>query len=261
MPDRTIRSRFSASSSTYDRHSNIQDRVADRVMEMIGGDPCHDRILELGCGTGRLTKKLRSRFADSKVTAVDLSDAMVRQARINLQDCEDIDWIVADVCDFTAERLFPMVVSSSALHWISPIDRALDVIDRSVEPSGPIVLAIMLHDTLGELHDARLRIAPHKPPQSRLPTMPEVLDASQRLGWRTLYQSESLLRVNYDSSRDLLAAIHQQGLTGGSVSRSHTPLTRGELSSLMKDYELNYRNDSGMVVASYQVGFLHCCKS
>ena len=91
--------------------------------------------------------------------------------------------------------------------------------------------------------------------------MPEVLNRSQRLGWQTLHQSQEVLKVRYPSARELLVAIHQQGLTGGSVSRSHTPLTRGELASLVKDYDLSYRDDSGMVTASYHVGFLHCRKA
>ena len=136
MPDRTIRSRFSASSSTYDRHSNIQDQVADRVMDLISGDVSFDRVLELGCGTGRLTKKVRSRFPDANITAVDLSQAMINQAKINLDDGDPIDWVVADVCDYTADRLFPMIVSSSALHWVSPINRALQAIDQAIASRG-----------------------------------------------------------------------------------------------------------------------------
>lgn len=260
MPDKTIHSRFSASSSTYDRHSNIQDQVAGRVMELISDQPHVDRILELGCGTGRLTQKVRSRFVGASITAVDLSDAMVGQAKINLDECNSIDWVVSDVCDYVADRRFPLILSSSSLHWVTPIDRALHAIDRLIEPGGHIVLAIMLHDTLGELHDARLRVAPHKPPQSRLPSLSDVVESSRRLGWQARHQSQKVFTVRHASARELLVAIHQQGLTGGSVSRSHLPLNRGELASLIKDYDSSYQDDSGSVIASFQVGFLQAVK-
>lgn len=280
LPDRSIRSRFTASSSTYDRHAKIQDRVAGRVMDLIDDRPNDDlidgdrvgvarvdvarvnvaRVLELGCGTGRLTKKLCKRFPATTITAVDLSEAMIDQAKTCLDAGLDVDWIVSDVCDFATDQLFPLVVSSSSLHWVTPIDRALQVIDRSVESGGRIVLAIMLHDTLGELHDARLRVAPHKPPQSRLPMMDDLISASHRLGWETLHQSQSVFQVQHASARELLVAIHQQGLTGGSVSRSQYPLTRSEISSLIEDYDSHYQDELGQVVANYQVGFLHCRK-
>lgn len=256
IQDRSIGSRFTASSSTYDRHANIQDQVAVRVMDLIEGTPDFERILELGCGTGRLTQKICERFCAADITAVDLSEAMIDQAKIRFDVGVDVDWVASDICDYVTDEMFPLIVSSSSLHWVTPIDRAFEVIDRSIEPGGQIVLAIMLRDTLGELHDARLRVAPHKPPQSRLPKMDDVLNAGHRLGWETLHQSQSVFTVQYASARDLLVAIHQQGLTGGSVSRSHLPLTRGEIASLIKDYDSHYQDDRGQIVASYQVGFL-----
>ncbi|WP_235033330.1 methyltransferase domain-containing protein [Rubripirellula obstinata] len=260
IQDQSIGSRFTASSSTYDRHANIQDQVAVRLMELIDSGPDVDRILELGCGTGRLTQKICERFSAADITAVDLSEAMIGQAKIRFDAGINVDWVASDICDYVTDQMFPLIVSSSSLHWVTPIDRAFEVIDQSIEPGGQIVLAIMLRDTLGELHDARLRVAPHKPPQSRLPMMDDVLNAGHRLGWETLHQSQSVFTVQYASARDLLVAIHQQGLTGGSVSRSHLPLTRGEIASLIKDYDSRYQNDSGKVIASYQVGFLRCRK-
>lgn len=258
MQDRTIRSRFSAASSTYDRHSHVQEQVADRVIELMKKLRPVDRVLELGCGTGRLTQKVCSRFENASITAVDLSQTMIDQAKINLGGCDRVEWVASDVCDYQTESPFPLVVSSSSLHWVTPIDLAFESIDRAVQPGGQIVVAIMLRETLGELHDARMRVAPHKPPQSRLPTLADVTDAASRMGWQTKHESQSVFTVRHASARDLLTAIHQQGLTGGSVSHSHTPLTRGELTALVKDYETHYRDADDAVIASYQVGFLHC---
>ncbi|MCM2374254.1 methyltransferase domain-containing protein [Aporhodopirellula aestuarii] len=258
MQDRTIHARFTASSSTYDRHSHVQEQVANKLIEITAPLSDVDRILELGCGTGRLTQKVCLRYPNAAITAVDLSGAMIDQGKTNLGGNERIEWIVSDVCDYQTSEPFPLIVSSSALHWVTPIDLAFDAIDRAARPGSQIVLAMMLHDTLGELHDARLRVTPHKPPRSRLPTLADISDVSSRLGWLTHHRSQRVFTVRHASARELLAAIHQQGLTGGTVSQSHTPLNRGELASLIKDYDSSYRDSDDQVVASYQVGFLHC---
>src|SRR3954462_15370598 len=49
-----------------------------------GNDPKQMRVLEIGCGTGRITRALAKFFGE--VYAVDISGEMVRQARLALRD-------------------------------------------------------------------------------------------------------------------------------------------------------------------------------
>ena len=49
-----------------------------------GRDPKQMRVLEIGCGTGRITRALAKFFGE--VYAVDISGEMVRQARLALRD-------------------------------------------------------------------------------------------------------------------------------------------------------------------------------
>src|SRR5579883_3160299 len=49
-----------------------------------GKDPKQMRVLEIGCGTGRITRALARFFGE--VYAVDISEEMVRQARLALRD-------------------------------------------------------------------------------------------------------------------------------------------------------------------------------
>jgi len=49
-----------------------------------GKDPRHMRVLEIGCGTGRITRALAKQFGE--VYGVDISGEMVRQARLALRD-------------------------------------------------------------------------------------------------------------------------------------------------------------------------------
>lgn len=63
-----------------------------RLPEQVSGD-----VLEIACGTGIVTRKLRARLAPSqRLVATDLSPAMLDYARASLADCSGIEWREAD---------------------------------------------------------------------------------------------------------------------------------------------------------------------
>jgi ubiquinone/menaquinone biosynthesis C-methylase UbiE len=75
-------------------------------------------VLEIGCGTGQLTRSLTGRgFA---VTAVDLSPAMVARARADVDDAA-IEFVACAFEDYSAsDAAFDLVVSATACHWVDP---------------------------------------------------------------------------------------------------------------------------------------------
>ncbi|TWU62737.1 methyltransferase domain-containing protein [Crateriforma conspicua] len=256
--------RFSSAATTYDRHADVQERVAADLMRWVGRTPLGqesspDRILEIGCGTGRLTVRLAGRFATSQLTAIDLSAAMVNVARQKLPPDHSAALIPSDLRDFDAPP-FDLVTSASAIHWILPIDNAFAAADRLTIPGGRVVMAWMIEGTLGELHNARLRMVPEKPPQSALPAWPQCLDAIERTGWTIHRADQRTYPTRHRSAMHLLRAIHDQGLTGGPFSRAQTPLSRGELAAVMRDYQQRHGHDDDTVSASYVVGFVDATK-
>ena len=74
-----VRRAFSGATNTYDEHAVLQREVADRLLQHIEFakiDP--RRILDIGCGTGYFTRLITRRFKKADVTALDLSEGMVR---------------------------------------------------------------------------------------------------------------------------------------------------------------------------------------
>lgn len=64
---------------------NVQQEVLTDLGNVCQGkDPKRMRVLEIGCGTGRITRALARQFGE--VWAVDISAEMVRQARLALRD-------------------------------------------------------------------------------------------------------------------------------------------------------------------------------
>ncbi len=64
-----------------------------------GKDPRSMRILEIGCGVGRVTRALAELFGD--VYAVDVSGEMIERARINLHNCPNVHLYQNNGCDLS----------------------------------------------------------------------------------------------------------------------------------------------------------------
>ncbi len=72
--------------------------------------------IDLGCGTGTLSKVVQEAFPGAKITCVDISGNMLEIARHKLGG--EVRCIEADLNDFDFPRQYDLVVSSLALHHL-----------------------------------------------------------------------------------------------------------------------------------------------
>ena len=104
-----------------------------------------DRVLEVGCGTGTVTRQLLARGAD--VTAIDQSPEMIEQARQRVGEgfTGQVAWLeqTAAEIDGLADAAYDAVVLSLCLSDMSTSERAyvLRECARVVRPGGRIVVA------------------------------------------------------------------------------------------------------------------------
>jgi malonyl-CoA O-methyltransferase len=245
-----IEKRFSAAAETYDRHARPQLALAQAVISMLP-EMYPEQILELGSGTGQLTRLLAERFPDVIIDAVDVAEKMVRHSQARFKRFPQINWIIGDAQTFRSEAPYPLIASSSALHWVADLPAACRNIFRCLEPGGIFALGIMLQGTLQELHALRAEIAPGKTPVFTLPSYEEAQACLKEAGFLLKRSKHSTEEILYDDAAAFLEAIHEQGVTGGRVSAGKAPLSRGELSRFVADYQENYAVDGG-VYATYE---------
>ena len=91
-----------------------------------------ERILDLGCGDGALTKKLVE--LGCQVIGVDASPAMVAAAQ-----ARGVDAHVMDGQSLPFGREFDAVFSHAALHWMQPSDAVMAGVWRALKPGGRFV--------------------------------------------------------------------------------------------------------------------------
>jgi malonyl-CoA O-methyltransferase len=201
-----------------------------------------------------LTALIRQRYAGLWIDAVDVSAQMLAQARARMGFDKRIRWLVTDLRHIPAKRSYPLIVSSSVLHWVDPLEEGLAQLANLLKPGGWLVFSLMIRGTLGELRESRLRVAPHKTPLGNLPTLRQVRQGLRYAGLEIDDERKEIRHVTYPSAAAFLRYIHDLGLTGGAVSAARVPLTRKELKNLTDDYQANFASDAG-VKASYHIAY------
>lgn len=110
---------FDEIASEYDRHRPAYpDELVDRACQ-VAGLGSGDRVLEVGCGTGQLTRSLAARGLH--VTALEPGTSLIALARQNLEGAGAVEFVNAQFEDALLPReQYRAVFSASAFHWVDP---------------------------------------------------------------------------------------------------------------------------------------------
>ncbi|HEV3046575.1 MAG TPA: class I SAM-dependent methyltransferase [Solirubrobacteraceae bacterium] len=119
---------------SYDRTSAVQQGWAADVVGRLSGIAPDARVLDVGCGTGRVTETLVSLVPDGEVLAIDASAEMVELARARLGEGARV-WCT-DVLDLELEEPVDAIVSTATLHWVRDHERLWPVLARALRPGG-----------------------------------------------------------------------------------------------------------------------------
>jgi len=115
-------------------------------------DVAAQTVIDLGCGTGRLTERLRARWPDAHVAGLDSSPTMLEQAR---SDFPAIDWIETDIATWQPDALLDIIMSNAALHWLPDHAALFPRLFDCLAPGG--VLAVQMPRNFGEASHVLVR--------------------------------------------------------------------------------------------------------
>ncbi len=107
------------------------------------------KLLEIGCSTGFLTRKLRERYPQAEIWAVDLSRRAIRRAR--RRRLPRVHFQVADFLEQLPERAFPLVVGMNVLQLL-PRTRALMRLRDLLAPGGTALVTLTTETPLTRWH-------------------------------------------------------------------------------------------------------------
>ena len=163
----------------YDSKHAFVSEYGLELVEMLAPRP-GERIVDLGCGTGRLAGEISK--AGAQAVGVDIDPSMIERARAAYPD---VEFVVADAARFTCGEPFDAVFSNAAIHWVKDTHGVMATLGEVLKPGGRLVVELGGKGNIAAIIravDQALDAVGHARPGQGLPWyFPSVADFTSRL--------------------------------------------------------------------------------
>jgi ubiquinone/menaquinone biosynthesis C-methylase UbiE len=114
----------------------VQDAVMSELRRA-----ARSRVLDIGCGTGLMTSRIRTELAPEAIVGCDFSRGMLREAAAR---SPALPWVRGNALRLPfRDASFDSVVSTEAFHWFPDHDAALAEFFRVLVPKGRLLVALV----------------------------------------------------------------------------------------------------------------------
>ncbi|MCX8089725.1 MAG: methyltransferase domain-containing protein [Verrucomicrobiae bacterium] len=135
-------SRVTWNPADYAAHSALQQTWARELLARIPwrGD---ERVLDVGCGDGKVTAELARALPRGRVVGVDVAPEMIRFAREQFppRRFPNLKFEVMDARALRFERQFDLVFSNATLHWVDDHVAFLRGAAAALVPGGRLLVS------------------------------------------------------------------------------------------------------------------------
>jgi malonyl-CoA O-methyltransferase len=247
-----LRASFDRASASYESASGLQARVAAELLERLAAfDFTPAVVLDLGAGTGRVTRELKRRYRRALVTALDLSPGMLREARRHQLPWRRFERVCADAMRLPlADASVDVVFSSLMLQWCEPLSAALGEVRRVLKPEGFFAFSTFGPDTLNELRTAWASADGYNH-VNRFLDMHDIGDALVHAGLMEPVLDVDRVTVEYADVLELMRDLKAIGAHNVTAGRPRALAGRARLARVEAAYE-SFRRD-GRLPATYEI--------
>jgi trans-aconitate methyltransferase len=144
--NQAIASTSNWNAADYARVGGFVAELGAAALDLLDPQPS-ERILDVGCGDGTLTKKIVERGAT--VLGIDNSPEMIAAARV-----KGIDALLMDAADIAFTSEFDAAFSNATLHWVLEKEQAARAIFRALDPGGRFAGEMGGEGNLAKLREA-----------------------------------------------------------------------------------------------------------
>src|ERR1051325_6693693 len=127
----------------YTRFQNERSQPFFDLLALVEPRPSM-RVVDLGCGTGELTRLLHDQLKAGSTLGIDSSASML--ARSEALAGDGLRFAQGDISDFTADRSFDLIFSNAALHWLPDHEALLRRLTAALAVGGQLAVQVPAND-------------------------------------------------------------------------------------------------------------------
>lgn len=147
-----IKRRFTKARETYDANAEAQKQICAYLTDLL----CHysplrfRRVLEIGCGSGTLTRLLEQRCAVKEWFLNDLCDSWEASVH-ELFFTHPPHWLAGDAEEITFPANIDLIASASVFQWMKDLPQFIRKLSAHLSPQGVLAFNTFTPDNLSEV--------------------------------------------------------------------------------------------------------------
>jgi trans-aconitate 2-methyltransferase len=128
----------------YERFKDERKQPFRDLLSLVEHRP-HMRVVDLGCGTGELTRELHEHLGANETIGIDNSETMLLKS--GAFGAAMLRFERGDIEAFVADQPFDLIFSNAALHWVPDHAALLRRLARFLSERGQIAVQMPANDS------------------------------------------------------------------------------------------------------------------
>ncbi len=232
-----VESNFSLAAFSYERAAHVQKAAASKLVDFISQlhqHRFHPRlIMELGAGTGFVTRKIIPCFCGAKFLVTDISDEMLDICRRNVFSMtgKKEEWMIEfELLDFNSDFEIPsdcnMLISGFSFQWAEDMGNLIKRVFRQLPNGAFLAFSVLCDGSLKELRDLFEKVGADYP----VPPHPTACEIRKYCEDFSIFQSEE---YHTTSSHSSLCAFLQSLRNVGAVNPGFAKIQPGKMKQII----------------------------
>ena len=200
---------FSKSANAYDRYSSLHREIADKLFGQVIKEPTPSALLDVGCGTGYLTAKIKDHWPQSRIVGLDFSSGMIDVAS---SKHDGISWVLGDSNNLPfTDEYFDILISNLAYQWAGDLSGAFAEARRVLVPNGVLACTLFGFYTCQELFQSLDEAKSGALYFNRLPDVAQVRQALATSGFKNYIVDCEKIKISFNNMQALMIWLKSIG--------------------------------------------------
>ncbi|MGV6989701.1 malonyl-ACP O-methyltransferase BioC [Testudinibacter sp. P80/BLE/0925] len=235
---------FAKALTSYDQQALAQQQINRRLADLLrrSGQRQFQSALEIGCGSGDLTRLLAQAYQVRSWCLNDLNSTALAQAKQRLATAE-VQVLATDAerldHTFALTQQFDLLVSASTVQWFQQPQRIIRLAQQALKPNGCLLFSTFLPQNLSEIKHLTA-VGLHYP------------TAEQWQAWlephfELIAQQQDTIPLWFEQPSAVLRHLQATGVT----ATNRTFWTKGRLQTFCHAYQQQFSRADGKVSLTY----------